>query len=250
MVTASCRLEGGRRLETSIDCAVRPPFSSYDSSHSHTFLSLNCFTCGMGRQQPPGRPLVQHTVGTPSVVHVIHSPLSTGKEENGVGSGVQTPGLPCPPAHQAVCPLSPAPKSIFPVTQCQAAHLGSHTINDQHSTWYKASSPWTMANTPHSPLPSFSNTAIPNALTTLAGPFDAAHATPSTWKAHRPAVSAGMLSSSSIPPTRTFSPSHCAEFGLCPSAQQSLLIMGSFAPMGNFLSLPLSLYVDQDGSSA
>lgn len=65
VVTDSCRLEGGRRLETSIGCAVRPLFSSYDSSHSHTFLSLDCSTCGMGRRQPPGRPLVRHTVGTP-----------------------------------------------------------------------------------------------------------------------------------------------------------------------------------------
>lgn len=154
--------------------------------------------------------------------------------------------VPCPPAHQAVCPLALALRSIFPVTQCQAAHLGSHAVNDQHSTWYKAGPPRTEANTPPPPSPHSAMLPFP----TPCLPFDVAHAAPSTWKARCPAVSAGMLSSFSIPPARTFSPPHCAEFGLCSSAQQSLLIMGSFTLMGNFLSLPLSLHMDQDGSSA
>lgn len=65
-----------------------------------------------------------------------------------------------------------------------------------------------------------------------------------------PPPASSLLSSPRILPARTSPPSHCAKFGLCPSAQHRLLTTGLFASPGNFLSLPLTLHMDQGVSSA
>lgn len=81
-------------------------------------------------------------------------PLSSLYRQRGEWSGLRCSSTrpPCPPAHQAVCPLSPAPEASSR-RLCQAAHLGSHAIKDQHSTWYRAGPPQTEVAplTPHSP---------------------------------------------------------------------------------------------------
>ena len=76
VVIASCRLEGGRRLATSTGPAVRPGFSSCNSSQSHTTFRLDGITCGTGRQEPPGRPHVRNAAG--ALCGVL---LSVGKEK-------------------------------------------------------------------------------------------------------------------------------------------------------------------------
>lgn len=59
------------------------------------------------------------------MVHVIHSPLSTGKEESGVGSGVRAPGRLVPPPTK-LSVLSPPPQKRLP-GDCVKLHIWALT---------------------------------------------------------------------------------------------------------------------------